>query len=981
MKLVLAILLVLAPALCAQEPPAELPDATKEAPRSNLVIRVTGASRDWEVMPLAIKKGVLTVANNSNDLKLVFDRWESTKAPRRYRLEKWKKVLGDFTGAAPQAEGAFFEFQARSPRTPTLAGVVEERTSGRAVYFRVPAEKVKIVGYPQTWVNIYEGYVLGFEGDQRRLAVKKWEESNRSLIENIDQVAAGFSSEERNDFADFYQKQFVYVRDRNPQLATIYEELAEYHRQRGNLDSELSTYLDAIENAVPSPKLQEFALNVGRIFVTRLSLHDQAIAYLEMAGAYAEARFLKARCQISLGRLSDARGTLKSLLDELGSSSGSLVMALGIDDEKGRANLTLAQLEFAETNYGAAETTIKLIAPASASWQEGQIVFAAMLTQRGLKEDFQKVKEALDLLPVTAAGKKLAGMKADDPNLIYPFDPLMSLALVLYAQTDAQFRQPIDLSGKAPQKPNDLVLRMLEVAKACDPLSSEPFLCEGRLKQRLGDFPGALEAYNAGLAINPRNVRLNYAVALLRFKAGSVVEAKDLLSRCLREDARFHPALVLLAEISLADLDRLRESLINRRASGEKVDIEAELLAPLKEAAAFFMGALEIQPALPDVRLSLASLYLQLADIAPATINVPADAQDVRRAYLVKARDLAMDLMLQVRKLGERTGVDESATPAEVAATPTPACYNVYASACYVLGDFAAARSALEEHLSILRGSNARAHFANGRVLLEYRQSDALKYAELWLAKIRANERQYVERETFDGEFRPEFYGQWNIVNSPKADLAFMKSANSGIKSGVLTIGLEGQKETNVVSRLSVPKSHQTLTRFTARFSKRGEQLFHRGIALTKLSSNTGKPGLAPVNTVMLGLDPQGQVFWQVRRFRLDDQANQEEVVAGDLIDIRKYNGPLEKDAPLTLALIRRMKPDRSKVEFFAVINGYEVALPFPDALDDIKRNDVEDKSLQIDCGFFVVGLTGTSGEMTVESAEFVFDSGLGKSD
>ena len=118
-----------------------------------------------------------------------------------------------------------------------------------------------------------------------------------------------------------------------------------------------------------------------------------------------------------------------------------------------------------------------------------------------------------------------------------------------------------------------------------------------------------------------------------------------------------------------------------------------------------------------------------------------------------------------------------------------------------------------------------------------------------------------------------------------------------------------------------------------------------------------------------------------MRRFRLDDQANQEEVVAGDLIDIRKYNGPLEKDAPLTLALIRRMKPDRSKVEFFAVINGYEIALPFPDALDDIKRNDVEDKSLQIDCGFFVVGLTGTSGEMTVESAEFVFDSGLGKSD
>ncbi|NUO17796.1 MAG: hypothetical protein HUU03_15290, partial [Planctomycetaceae bacterium] len=228
----LVLLPLLAPALFGQAP---LPDATLEKPRTNLVIRVQGATREWEVMPLAIKKGGTTIASTANDFRLERDKWERTGAPKRYRLDKWRKVFNDFTDTAPQAQGAFFEFQARAPRTPTLAGVVEERTSGRSTYFRVPCDKVKVLGYPQTWVNIYEDYVGQFEGDQRRLAVKAWEEANRSLIENADQVASGFSAEERNDFAEFYQKQFVYVRDRNPQLASIYQELAEYHRQRGNL--------------------------------------------------------------------------------------------------------------------------------------------------------------------------------------------------------------------------------------------------------------------------------------------------------------------------------------------------------------------------------------------------------------------------------------------------------------------------------------------------------------------------------------------------------------------------------------------------------------------------------------------------------------------------------------------------------------------------------------------------------------------------
>jgi tetratricopeptide (TPR) repeat protein len=479
-------------------------------------------------------------------------------------------------------------------------------------------------------------------------------------------------------------------------------------------------------------------------------------------------------------------------------------------------------------------------------------------------------------------------------------------------------------------------------------------------------------------------VRLNYCVAALKNKAGATTEAKDLCSRCLREDPRFHPALVMLGELSLTELDRLRENLISRRAAGEAVDIEAELLPSLKEATAFLLGALEIQPGQPTVKLTLASLYLQLAEIAPATINPRADAEDVKRAYLTKARDLALELMNQVRKLGERAATTEDATPEEIAATPTPACFNVYAFACYTLGDYAAARAALEEHLKIVRGPDARKYFATGRMLNEYRGSDkapstAVTYAERWLAAIRANERQFVERETFEGKYDAGFYGQWNIVNSPKADLGFMKSASAGIAKGSLVVGTDKQRESNVVSRLSRPQDYATLTRFSARITKRGEMGMFRGISLTRVSTNTGKGATAPTSTVMLGVDPQGQVFWQVRTFKLDDQANQEKVVVGDLIDIRKYNGPIAADAALNLALVRRLSKDRSSMLYVAVINGYEFELPIPEDIGEVRRTDLDDKTLKIGCDFFMWGVQETGGEFSVESVEFVFDSGLGK--
>jgi hypothetical protein len=120
-------------------------------------------------------------------------------------------------------------------------------------------------------------------------------------------------------------------------------------------------------------------------------------------------------------------------------------------------------------------------------------------------------------------------------------------------------------------------------------------------------------------------------------------------------------------------------------------------------------------------------------------------------------------------------------------------------------------------------------------------------------------------------------------------------------------------------------------------------------------------------------------LFWQVRRFKLDDQARQEEVIAGDLIDIRAYNGPIAADAPLELALLRRLSKDRSSLVFLAVINGYEYELPIPEGASEVRSTNLDDKTLKIGCDFFMFGVQETGGEMSIEGVEFVFDSGLGK--
>ncbi|MCC6572602.1 MAG: tetratricopeptide repeat protein [Planctomycetes bacterium] len=965
----------LATPLAAQ---ATLPDPMAEVPRGNLIIRVEDATSDWEVLPVAIRKAGRLVADRTNDLKLSTERWQRTGLAKRYRTDKWRENFDKFLGKAPEADGAFFEFTPYKPRQP-LSQLIEDITppGARGRILRVAANKVTIKGYPQTWVDIYNKYVSQLEGDLRRQGVIRWEETHRELIANLSETKDGFSAEERNDFAEFYQSQFVYVRDKDPTNPEIYETLANYHSARNNLDAELSVYLDALDNGVASPKREDFSLRIGRAYVKRLSLHREALKYLKLAEVYGEARYLHAYCLVELKRYDEAKTDLTALISALESTAADTdppfpEFAGAKAEDIARAYLLLAETHFTQRNFPAALTTLNKIPNTSKFYENGQVLFAAMLLHRGEADDPQKARERLEPLTVMNTAKKLAAASSQPGgSVVYELNPLMARALVIYVQCDQQFRMVVP-AGQTPPEANQQSLAMLEAAKAVDPLSAEPYLAEGRLRRNLGNFPAALATFARGLEVNPRDERLNYAIADLQFKAGVLAVAKDHLTRCIKFAPRFHPALVMLAEISVLEADKLRGDLLARRASGESVDIAAELVPRLKEAAAFFTAALEIQPQQPRVQLAVANLYIQLADLAPATIAVRADALEVRRTYLSRARDISNTLIRALKDFASQ-GAGRTRTPEQIALAPSPECLNVNAFANYSLGDYGAARRALEEHVAIIAGSDAMAYFADPASLSDYRTSLALAYARDWLRAIRENERQRVEREEFAQDSTPDYYGVWEIRKPPKPDVGFRDATK--IVGGKLVLGVD-QRDGKAISRLAVRKKHSTLSTFKAEFVARGDAGFHRGIHLTRLSNNTGVAGWAPESTIMLGVDPAGRIYWEVRKFQLDNEAQPEKFIEGGLVDIAAYNGPIGATERLTLGLRRRANKEGSAFEMVAIINGAQVVLLIADQ-DVLNNADLDSEGIALDCGFFARALTGVKGSVQVERAEFVFDSNL----
>jgi tetratricopeptide (TPR) repeat protein len=979
MRTLLLILLLVAPAAVAAQ------ISIDEKPRLYMVVHVEGSTRDWEIRPIRIsdKSGRTLQDASENDFKFTAERWARTGFAKRYNTVAAKAAVEKYLhGAGP--EGAKFYFYAINPRQPRADGVISLVDDKKHIYW-APAEKVEVKGYPQTWVDVYEAYVTRQNGDARRLAVLEWEKAHSDIIKNVDNAEGSFSPEERNEFAIFYQEQFVFVRDREPKLPDIYTELARFHKERNNLDAELSTYLDALRAGVEGAPREQFALEVGRIFVNRLNLYGEAIPYLNMARNHTEALYLLTRCQFESGRFDEARSELNSLIATLAAlpADGSIVLQTTAPEETSRAWLSLAELEFRLMNYAAANAAIAKIAKDFVRiWDEGQVLYCAMLLQRaeprreGDKADREKVREALQKLSFWSAALALTNPGATD----FPLDPLMAKALLLYAQTDSQYTDPRPTDANA--KVSAEALRYLTAAKAVDPLSAEPHYAEGRLNQRRGYFIEAAAAYQAGLEVEPRHVLLNFSMADLNLKAGIESVAKDYLGRCLKYDPDFYPAHALLGELALGEVERIRASLLLRYNSGEPVDFGGELVPPMKVAAAFFTSALAIKPDQPATKLALATLYLQLSEFAPLAVADRGDAEAVKRAYLLKARDIAKEL-IDALEVFANTEQPKTFSERELAAIPSLACYNVYAFALYTIGDYQAALEAFQRHLDLLK-ERGKDYIPDTKMRQDYEKGPDVAYAEDWVRRIEQNERQYYKVDEFTQDSSANFYGAWNIPTRLKPDPGFLTGTK--ITGGRLHLVVE-QKDSAVVSRIETEQPNATLSVFQADFTKVGENSFDFGVYLTKVVKQSDSTESQPKVSVFLGIDSQGRVFWETRKYDLEDRTQIEKRLTYGLVDVADYGGvPLKPNDKLTLSLRRQLSKDLSDVDYVGIINGYEVKLPIipdkdkvPAGISELTNVDFNQSRYAVHCGFFTRALTGVKGTVEVESAKFIFDGGLGK--
>ncbi|MCC7507916.1 MAG: hypothetical protein IT464_00905 [Planctomycetes bacterium] len=943
-----------------------------DTPRRYLIIQMEGANREWEVRPNRItdRSGGNLVGASSDDFLLRVERWDRTGLSRRYNTTLWRAAFARWLGT-PAPEGSRFYFYAINPRQPRVDGagmlnVVDER---KRLYW-VPPAKVTIKGYPQTWVDIFEGYVNQFSGEERQKAVNDWEAAHRDVIANVDNSETGFSPEERNEFAQFYQAQFVYIRDRNPKLASIYDELANFHRTRNNLDSELATYLSALRAGVVSPDRERFSLAVGRIFVTRLQLYESAIPHLANARNHSEARWLLARCFIELKRFAEARAEITDLVGKL--ASNELLLETGAEAEQGRAWLTLAELEFSQQDFTAFTSALDKIPQGAPDWAAGRVLYCAMLLHRNLprrgeeKADHDKIRDIVKTLPWW---NEALGYASPGANTVYPLNPLMARALVIYAQTDGQYRMT---RPDKPAAPRGDVLAVITAAKNIDPLSAEAWLAEYRLYARIGMFREALAAATAGLDVNPQHTLLNFAAADLNMKAGLHVFAKDYLARCLKHEPDFYPALVMLAEIALADIERIRAALLVRFAAGESVDFAGELTPTMKEAAAFFSAALAIQTRQPATKLALATLYLRLSETAPQAIAVATDRAEVRKAYLSKARDLSRELIDQLTQYADG---EKPQTPSEreIADVPSLACYNVYAYAQYSLGFYNDAKQAFLDHLA--RAVDKR-FFSSSTLHQDYQKSVTLAYAKEWLRKIEENQRQYFDVEEFNTDSKDDYFGSWNVPRLPKPDAGFIP--NTSIKGGRLKVGIK-QAETNIPSRIEIKRPHRTLAAMEAEFVRMGTDNWERGVYIAKYRKPSSGGTPLPLAAMMVGIDSDGRVYWETREFKTDNAAEPEKRKQFGYVDVGDYGGvPLNLEQPLVLGIRRQLADDGSDVQYFALINGFEVKLPM-DRTDAMARNDFKNNDLEATAGFYVNAFRGSQASVEIERVKFIFDSGLGE--
>ncbi len=965
------------------------PEVDPNRPGHFMVVLFEGKHKPSLIKPVGIslEESPVYVPDGNQE---IFDakhfRWKGRGAIKRYNTEAWYQAFRKYS--APELSSrAFLDY----------ALVGQRLSEGGPKYERLPLSQITILRLPQTWENIWQAWVLKAPVEERLQRVKEFDQFFQAEIKNPFASDEGFSPEEQVAYAQFYQEQFVFIRNERPQDPSIYWELAKYHAERDNVDAELSVYLDAIANEVEESESIQFHLKAGRIMVERLSLYREAIPHLDSARRYADAQLLLIECYHALKRYDHALQSANQLVVQIDQEGEESIPALlyfeSPEEVKGKALLLQARAQIRKHRLQSAFKVLEhLDQSLPASFQaEKTLLLAAMLLYRNEPGDGQEVLRIIEedslLLPF------LNQAKADRKSWSAPeYSPFGSQALSLWAQ--AQLFTTGKLAGRAQTE----ILKALEYAQILDPLAVEPFLVRAEVYQLLASeeqndferkkdwFRLARQTYLEGLAAFPEEARLNYELGSFEQRAGNFDLAENYLKRSLRSEPHFYPAMNCLGEIELSHAQEHRMDFLARLELGDPLgaaQAQNALNQSLRQGAAYYATSLEITPQQPVVQVALAGLYTQLGELSKE------QDPSLSLNYLEKAREISAQEILRFEEGTTHSQASFVPSGEEVVLLPLEA-FTIFAYASYELGKrrgveayIQEAQDALERFLVLAQDPE---HHPDLQALSDFKNSEDWIWAQSALEQIKGYQRQRLQKDDFENrniQGSLSLGNKWNIFH--EVDEAFRRGIK--VEAGKMVVEIDALQEEGFLSRVSRQESFSTLARFKARFASLGKVAFSRGIHFTRVELGDSAKDTELAWSIIVGFNSSNELFWDILRYSDEQKGEASSLLPGGrsiVVSPRFYGGEkLNPEQPVELELLRRVPVQNgSQVEYFLVVNGYELRLDISlvgevqDGLDNPDFiEDAEDAALRI--GFFVYGRKGTKGKLEVEASEWILDGNL----
>lgn len=157
-------------------------------------------------------------------------------------------------------------------------------------------------------------------------------------------------------------------------------------------------------------------------------------------------------------------------------------------------------------------------------------------------------------------------------------------------------------------------------------LDAYSFLRAGMANERTGNYPGAVRAYERGLAVAPDNVELLNSLGFALFQQGKSQESARALERALELDpmhAKAHNNMALASidngEFELAEAHYLESLAIEPQpAIYNDLGFVLERQGMPEEASEMYRKSLELDPASPTANYNLAAFLARNAEFAEA---------------------------------------------------------------------------------------------------------------------------------------------------------------------------------------------------------------------------------------------------------------------------------------------------------------------------------------------------------------------------